>query len=79
MPGENTSRETGASGSASAPSGETWRLSIAKPLTSKVMEPFTDKSIRARGLFANRHVGATPTQPFGPISNVVVPGNAPAW
>ena len=35
MPGENTSSDTGASGSASTPSGETWRLSISKPLTSK--------------------------------------------
>ena len=78
MPGENTSSDTGASGSASTPSGETCRLSIAKPLTSKVIDPFTVRSIRASGVFANLHVGATPIQPSRSTSNVVVPGKAPA-
>ncbi len=73
-PGEKTSIGTAAEGSASAPSGETCRLSIVKPLTSKLIDPVTVRSMTARGLLANRHVGAMPTDPSRMTSKVVVPG-----
>ena len=76
---ERTPAATSAAcGSASAPSGETCRLSIEKPLTSKVIEPLTVRSIIASGL---RREPPRRRESDGAVAqhpNVVVPGKAPA-